>query len=397
MNAMNNPSSQFPRGQSLPATVRSYLVAEPEVLQPLSSSQDGPLTPLVTLHALGAGEAVPRNILDAAQCLFIQVDPAVPGSIGRIEQVRLAKPGLPIVALIANPDFSLTRALIRQGVRDVISLPLRSGEVLSILMDVAAQQSGSRAGQAPVVALASPTGGAGATSIITHLGNALTVASPDKSVCIIDLDIQFGDVANYYGLKGKVSIVDLLEAGDRVDSDMVRDAALKSAHGPHVISAPTEINPLEMVSIERLQQVIAICRNEFDLVLLDLPSNLTNWVLSTVLACDQVLIVTETSLHSLRRARALLNLLASNGYSAGNAALVVNRYEKRFLREIDLTDVSATLHHEVLEALPLENGILAKAQDQGLLIQDLTRKTKFEKAVGELAAKLLHKIAETAR
>lgn len=381
----------------MPANVRSYLVAEPEVLQPLSSLQDDPLTRLVDLHALGAGEVVPRMIVDAAQCLFIQVDPNVPGSIGRIEAVRQSRPGLPIVALIATPDFSLTRALIRQGVRDVISLPLRSSEVISILMDVAAQQSAGRTEQAPVIALASPTGGAGATSIITHLGHALTVAAPDKSCCIIDLDIQFGDVANYFGLNVKVSIVDLLEAGDRIDSDMVRDAAMKSGHGPEVIAAPTEINPLETISVERLQQVIAICRNEFDLVLLDLPSNLTNWVLSTVLACDHVLIVTETSLHSIRRARNLLNLLETSGYSSRNISLIVNRNEKRFMREIDVSDVSETLRHEVIEAMPVENGILRKAQDQGLLIQDLTRKSPFEKAIGELAWKLLDKIAEPGR
>lgn len=381
----------------MPANVRSYLVAEPEVLQPLSSLQDDPLTKLVALHALGAGEVLPRTIVDAAQCLFIQVDPNVPGSIGRIEAVRQLKPGLPIVALISASDFSLTRTLIRQGVRDVISLPLRPGEVISILMDVAAQQSGALADLAPVVALASPTGGAGATSIITHLGHALTVAAPGKTCCIIDLDIQFGDVANYYGLKTKVSIVDLLEAGDRIDSDMVRDAATKSAHGPHVITAPTEINPLEMVSIERLQQVIAICRNEFDLVLLDLPSNLTNWVLSTVLACNQVLIVTETSLHSIRRARRFLNLLETSGFNTKNASLIVNRNEKRFMREIDVSDVSETLHHEVIEALPLEKGILGKAQDQGMLIQGLTRNSRFEKAIEALAAKVLGKLAEPAR
>lgn len=381
----------------MPASVRSCLVAEPEVLQPLSSLQDDPLTRLVALHALGAGEAVPAAILETAQCLFIQVDPDVPGSIARIEKVRQAKPGLPIVALISASDFSLTRTLIRQGVRDVISLPLRPGEVISILMDVAAQQSGPRADLAPVVAVASPTGGAGATSIITHLGHALTAAAPDKTCCIIDLDIQFGDIANYYGVNTKASVVDLLEAGDRIDSDMVRDAATKSVHGPYVIAAPAEINPLEMVSIERLQQVIAICRNEFDLVLLDLPSNLTNWVLSTVLACDQVLIVTETSLHSIRRARTLLNLLEANGFYTKNASLIVNRNEKRFMREIDVTDVSETLHHEVIEALPLEKGILGKAQDQGMLIQDLARNSRFEKAIDALAAKLLGKLAESAR
>ena len=87
----------------------------------------------------------------------------------------------------------------------------------------------------------------------------------------------------------------------------------------------------------------------------------------------------------------------TSGFSTRNVSLVVNRNEKRFMREIDVSDVSETLHHEVIEALPLEKGILGKAQDQGMLIQDLTRNSRFEKAIEELAEKVLGKLAEPAR
>ncbi len=340
---------------------------------------------------------MPGDILSVAQCLFLEVDPETPGSIGRIEAVKRVRPDLPVIALINTPEFSLTRTLIRQGVQDVISLPLRGEDVISTLMDVGARMAGNQVNLAPVVGIASPTGGAGATTVITHLGSALSRVAPDKSCCIIDLDIQFGDVANYYGLTPKTSVIDLLEAGERMDSVMVREAAIKSGHGPHVITAPVEMLPIEDLSGDELQQLLRICRTEYDIVLLDLPSNWTNWALSMVVGCDHILLMTEASLHSIRRARRCIDLLEAVGISSSQTSLVVNRHERRFMREIDSSDVADTLHREILATLPLENRQLTKAQDQGMLIHELARKTAFETAIDGLAHSLAHKLPEFVR
>jgi pilus assembly protein CpaE len=257
---MNNASTTFARGSSLPSALRSFVVARPSVLQVLRDQPEAAVNQLVELRALEAGEAVPGDILQTTQCLFLEVAPEIPGSIRRVESVRNARPDLTVIAMITTPEFSVTRALIRQGVQDVISLPLRAEDVVSILMDVGARIAGAQTNLAPVVAVASPTGGAGATTVITHLGSALAKAAPSKSCCIIDLDVQFGDVANYYGLKAKTSVVDLIEAGDRMDNVMVREAVINSGRGPQVIAAPGEMNPLEDISGDRLQQLLRTCR-----------------------------------------------------------------------------------------------------------------------------------------
>jgi pilus assembly protein CpaE len=178
---------------------------------------------------------------------------------------------------------------------------------------------------------------------------------------------------------------------------MVREASIDSRRGPKVIAAPSEIFPLEDISNGKLQQLLGICRHEFDIVLLDLPSNWTNWVLSTVVGCDHVVLVTETSLHSIRRARRCLDLLETVGVSKAQTSLLVNRNERRFMREINVSDVSDTLHRPIIGVLPLENRVLSNAQDQGMLIQELTRKSHFEAAIDELADGLLHKLTELAR
>lgn len=388
---MNTTSDTFTRGSSLPSALRSFVVARPTVLQALSDQPDGAVHQLVELRALEAGEAIPGDILNAAQCLFLEVSPENAGSIRRIEAVRQARPDLIVIAMISTPEFSLTRALIRQGVQDVISLPLRAEDVISILMDVGARIAALQTNLAPVVALASPTGGAGATTVITHLASALAKAAPAKSVCVIDLDVQFGDVGNYYGLTPRISVVDLLEAGDRMDNVMVREAGIDSGRGPRVIAAPAEMSPLEDISSARLQHLLRICRNEFDIVLLDLPSNWTNWVLATAVSCDHLLVLTEPTLHAIRRARRCLDLLESVGVTQSQASLIVNRVERRFMRDIDVSDVADTLHRPVLGAMPLESNQLSNAQDQGMLLQELTRRSHFEGAIDDLAHALLAK------
>jgi Flp pilus assembly CpaE family ATPase len=111
-----------------------------------------------------------------------------------------------------------------------------------------------------------------------------------------------------------------------------------------------------------------------------------------VVGCDQLLLLTEPSLHSIRRARRCLDLLESVGITQSQTGLIVNRNERRFMREIDVSDVADTLNRSVLGALPLESRVLSEAQDQGMLLQELTRKSHFEAAIDELAHGLLHKL-----
>jgi pilus assembly protein CpaE len=162
--------------------------------------------------------------------------------------------------------------------------------------------------------LARSAGGCGATTVITHLAAALAkIDTSGKGVCVIDLDLQSGDVASYVGKEPTVTLSALLDAHDRLDGDMVRSAITDTGYGFSVIAAPDAITPLDTVDVDQLLQLLSLARRQFGHVLVDLPADWTNWALSTVVASTNVLMVTDLSISSLRQAKRRIDLLRSVG------------------------------------------------------------------------------------
>lgn len=344
----------------------------------------------LTLHAVANHEQLSPEVLRHAQCIVLEVDPRDSLSLARMEQVRRSRPSLPIIAAIENSDFNLTRVLVRQGVFDVVTIPFDAEEVMSRVMDASAILAGSSEVQAaPMVVVTRSIGGAGATTVVTHLARAIANRTNGAgSCCVVDLDLQFGQVANYFGVSGATSVLDLLEAGDRLDGDLVRNAAIDTGRGPFVLAAPGAIAPLEEVDVDRLLQMLAIIRQEFGFVLLDLPANWTNWTLSAVLASSDILMLTDQSLNGLRQTKRCLNLFESIEIPTNQVGVVVNRFEKRLMQKIGLNDVGRALKRTIRATLAKEKSGLTEAQDQGLLLDQTVRKARFLEDIDDLADQL---------
>jgi len=239
------------------------------------------------------------------------------------------------------------------------------------------------------VAVVRSAGGSGATTVITHLAAALAArAGRSKGACVIDLDIQFGNVGTSLGCAAKTTVVDLLEAGARVDAELLRGAAVDSGRGFDLIAAPEPITPLEAVDVDRLLHLLTVARREYGAVLIDLPANWTNWTLSTALSSTEILLVTDLSIAGLRQAKRRLELFDTVAVPRERVRIVVNRVEKRLFRAIGVDEVRRALGHPVYATLAAEPGVVASAQDQGLLSWEANRKSKFASDVSTLADQL---------
>ena len=137
--------------------------------------------------------------------------------------------------------------------------------------------------------------------------------------------MQFGDVAFQLGLQPKLSVLDLLEAGARLDADLLRATTIEHPSGLKVIAAPPELMPLEGMPSEQLLAIVDLATREFGTVFVDLPTNWTNWSLSLVARSDLVLLVTELSVAACSRARRQLDLLQTQDLGQLDVRVVVNR------------------------------------------------------------------------
>lgn len=344
------------------------------------------------LIAASPAEAIPDDVVASAALLVIEVDPADRASMRRIAQVRSARPHLPLVVALHDANVAAVRTLVRQGVNDVAVIPFDLDELTTQLLDLAAQIREKQVAHvplAPLVSVVRSTGGSGATTVITHLAGALAANNPPaRGVCLIDLDIQYGSIGATLGKTAKTTALDLLEAGNRLDAELLRSTVVASGRGFDLIVAPEPITPLEAIDVDQLLHMLTVARREYGAVLVDLPANWTNWALSTALASTEILLVTELTIPGLRQTKRRLDLFDTVGIARDRVRLIVNRVEKRLFRTIGVDEVRRTLGHPVHATLAAEPTLLATSQDQGLLAWEANRRSKFGLDVVALAAGL---------
>jgi pilus assembly protein CpaE len=345
----------------------------------------------VYLSILPTSDSIDPEELAGAAAAVIQVDVDSAASVKRFQKLATSVE-TPLIAASYEPPLALVRSLIRAGAHDVVPLPLSFEDVETSLAPLTEElnrrSSAATATTAKLVSVIKSVGGVGATALLTQLAIrfAEKEAGCGRETCLIDLDVQFGDVAFQLGLGAKLSLGDLLEAGTRLDGDLVRATTSEHASGLKVIAAPSDMMPLEGISNEHVLRIVEMTTREFGTVFVDLPTNWTNWSLSLVARSDLVLLVTELTVAGLNRARRQLNLLASQDLGGLDVRVIVNRYDKSLARTISLADASKALGREVGYSISNDFALMRAAIDRGVPINDIKRKTALGKDLDVLDA-----------
>ena len=345
----------------------------------------------VHLSIMPTSDWINPEELESAAAAVVQVDADSGASIKRFQKLAAAVE-TPLIAAAYEPPLALVRSLIRAGAHDVVPLPLSFEDVetsLAPLTDQLNKRSEKAvATTAKLVSIIKSVGGVGATALLTQLAIrfAEQEAAHGREVCLLDLDVQFGDIAFQLGLQPKLSLGDLLEAGTRLDGDLLRATTTDHASKLKMIAAPGEMMPLEGISGEHVLRIVDMATREFGTVFVDLPTNWTNWSLSLVARSDLIILVTELTVAGLNRARRQLNLLQSQDLGALDVRVVVNRYEKSLARTISLADASKALGREVGFTVANDFALMRMAIDRGVPINEIKRKTAIGKDLDVLDA-----------
>ncbi|MHA6334648.1 AAA family ATPase [Qipengyuania sp. CAU 1752] len=345
------------------------------------------------LHAVEADEDFEPELLRSCDIAVLELDPEVPSSMDRIAKVKKYDPDLPIVAAVEHADISIVRTLVRGGVADVVTLPLRADELLQTIVavvEVRAQQVSGNVRQAPVIAVTRALAGCGSTTVATHLAAMLADEDAEQpNVCLIDLDTQFGRAAEVLDLSPRRDLGDLLTAGKRLDAAFFRSITVNHHSGIALVAAPQDITPLEAIEVERLDAILRTARREFDFVVVDTPANLTNWSLSLLSGADSVLMVVEPSVSALRQAKRRLDLFRNVGLDARKVSIVLNQVKRRVFGAISQADVEEALHREVAAILRADPSVVPNAQEQGKLAYELRQKSTFWADIASLSEHVL--------
>lgn len=217
-----------------------------------------------------------------------------------------------------------------------------------------------------IVAVHSPKGGVGTSTIATNVAMAAAQRKPDR-VVIVDLDLQFGQVATQLNITPRQTLADVVrdDAAMR-EAELLRTYATRHDSGLHVLSAPTGPELADLITADHIDKILTTLLDTYDQVVIDTGSWLDERVLRTFEHAETVLFIVNPEIAALKAMTALIEYLGEAGTVAAKTTFVVNN---TFAREIlKLRDVEQALGTKAGAELPYDPFLYLKAVNEGVPI-----------------------------
>ena len=260
----------------------------------------------------------------------------------RLRQLRTEAPQTQLLLALNHWRSSDLRETVRAGALDILRLPVSDDALLETLeqaIETGAALAAARVGHVAaaarkvgpgtVIAVVSASGGSGKTFLANNLAYHLQSESR-KQTCLIDLDLQFGELSTALRLKPRHTIYDLLST-DGDDDDLPRrfEECLETHEsGIRILAAPDDPEQADAIDAVQVATVIDAARSRFDYVVIDTPTALSEAVLVAIEQADQIFVIATLDLPSVRNLGIMMATLKKLKVPVDRISLLLNKVEK---------------------------------------------------------------------
>jgi len=272
----------------------------------------------------------------AADVIIAGPSVATTQDLVELRKLRLRLPECSLILVFDRARTANLRDTIRTGAVDILRLPVEDKAIVESVLQALEARWGSlpegldgpgpgRVGE--VIAVVSATGGCGKTFLATNIGYHLH-ALRHKSTCLIDLDLQFGELSTALRLKPKLTIIDLLSHDHEGDlSAHLQEHLVVHDTGMPILAAPERPVEADGVDAADVGRVIEAARRRFEYVVVDTPPSLSEAVLVALEYADRIFAVATLDLPSARNLGLLLETMQQLRVPSDRVQLVLNKVE----------------------------------------------------------------------
>ena len=306
------------------------------------------------------------------------------------------------VVLVAKPTTRIWEQALRAGVREIVPAGADDEQVREAVgraeaAAVRRQASGAavvrqEAPRGRVITVLSPKGGAGKTTMATNIATQLARSAPGR-VVIVDLDLQFGDVASALALGPQSTVADAARLDGRLDSTAIKVFLEPHPSGLYALVAPHFPAEADEVPPATAGLVVDILAAEFSYVVVDTAAGLDEYALAAAERSDDLVLVCVTDVPSVRGLRKALDVMDLLGMTKQRRHLVLNRADDRV--GLSARDVEATLGVNVAGSVPTSRAIQIGI-NQGSPVVESDSRAPAAKALAEFASRFVQEPAAAA-
>ena len=283
--------------------------------------------------------------------------------LARLEVIHDELPAMSVLLAFNRRPEARLREIVRTGAIDLLQLPVKDDELLESVQRAIELSSQQHAAAAPapaggessvgrVFTTSSATGGCGKTFYATNVAYFLTHYT-GKRTCIVDLDLQFGEVSTALRMRPKFTIFDALQRDEENESDLaehIEEYLVKHDTGIYLLPAPKDPSEADRISPPDVTRIIEAIRTKFDYVIVDTPSALTEIVLAAFDLSDELFTMATLDLPSVRNMGVFLNTLDKLKIPSEHVQLILNKAEKDV--GIDIEQITKLFPQGFMSVLP---------------------------------------------
>jgi len=321
--------------------------------------------------------------------------------IAATEAIMREVPATQVVMLSVQGETDYLRRAMLAGARDFLTKPPSGDELMSTIRRVyemaktrpVAASPGDRRARPQeakpqrdgnVVAVYSPKGGVGCTTIAVNLAIALQqMGSGVQKVALMDASFQFGDVGVMLNLQASRSAADLAPHIGDLDSDMLNSVMASHRTGLKVLLAPphpesaedllTRASPGEGGGGDSpFGAILSMMRKDFDIIVVDMWSWLDDVALTAFDSAALIVLVVMPNIPSIKSARLFLEVASQLNYPTEKIALVVNGVDRRTGIRVEQIEQAMM---PVAAQIPLDEQMVLAAINHGVpfILRDQSR------------------------
>ena len=220
---------------------------------------------------------------------------------------ELARLGSAVMALGTVNDVNYFRRIMRTGARDYLIKPVDADMLGEIFVRL--EQPGD--GVTPkgrVVGMVGARGGVGVTTLAINAA-FIMAEKLSRRTALVDMDIYSGNIALALDIEPTRGLREALDDPERVDETFLQNAMAKFGKSLHVLATEEAFDDTVRLTDDKVLMLADTIRANFDMAIMDLPRHFVMREPALFSRFDDIVIVSELTLQSLRDANRLMKLM----------------------------------------------------------------------------------------
>ncbi|WP_051552242.1 AAA family ATPase [Nocardioides sp. URHA0020] len=292
-----------------------------------------PATAQGSAHGVPNGERLLRWLDEHPTEYVVVIGPSIPleEALLLCERLRVTRPALSLVLVRPKLEAAMLTRAMAAGVREVVAVGDTAGLLGSVSraeeLHLALRGPGSAGPSGRIVTVFSPKGGVGKTTLAVNLAVALSKGGT-KQVCLVDLDLAFGDVAITLQLLPTHSIEHAIGSEMAVDLPLVQSLLTKHEASIMVLAPPNHPDVRERITALLVSRILGALRTGFDYIVVDTAPDFDEHTLTALDETDECVMVATLDLPTLKNVKIGLATLDSLAIAAGHHHVVLNHADE---------------------------------------------------------------------